>query len=60
MAKYENVEKILDILGDAQLGGLLKNISSTEKNLSDLMRKLSLMEAEKAERESAEAAARAE
>ncbi|MBO5480468.1 MAG: translation initiation factor IF-2 [Clostridia bacterium] len=60
MAKYENVEKILDILGDAQLGGLLKNISSTEKNLSELMRKLSAMEAEKAEREAAEAAARAE
>ena len=59
MAIYENVEKILELLGEDQLGGLNKRISSTEKNLSEILRKLSALEAEKAEREAAEAAARA-
>ena len=59
MAKYENVEKILELLGEGQLGTLNKRISSTEKNLSEILRKLSVLEAEKAEREAAEAAARA-
>ena len=59
MAKYENVEKILDLLGETQLGGLNKRLSNTEKNLSEILRKLSALEAEKAEREAAEAAARA-
>ena len=58
--KYENVEKVLDLLGDGGLGDLSKRLSSTEKNLSEILKKLTVMEAEKAEREAAEAAARAE
>ena len=58
--KYENVEKILGLLDDKQLGGLQKRLSSTEKSLSEILKKLSALEAEKAEREAAEAAARAE
>ena len=58
--KYENVEKILGLLDDSQLGGLQKRISSTERNLSEILKKLSALEAEKAEREAVEAAARAE
>ena len=57
--KYENVEKILALLDDAQLGGLQKRLSSTEKSLSEILKKLSALENEKAEREAAEAAARA-
>ena len=58
--KYENVEKILGLLDDAQLGGLQKRLASTERSLSEIMKKLSAIEAAKAEREAAEAAARAE
>ena len=58
--KYENVEKILGLLGDEQLGGLQKRLSSTEKSLSEIIKKLSVIETEKAERDAAEAAARAE
>ena len=58
--KYENVEKILGLLDDEQLGGLQKRLSSTEKSLSDILKKLSSLETEKAEREAQEAAARAE
>ena len=58
--KYENVEKIISLLGDEQLGGVQKRLASTEKNLSGILKKLSAMEAEKQEREAAEAAARAE
>ncbi|MBE7077279.1 MAG: translation initiation factor IF-2 [Clostridiales bacterium] len=58
--KYENVEKIASLLDDKQLGGLQKRLSSTEKSLSDILKKLSALEAEKQEREVAEAAARAE
>ncbi|MBE5744689.1 MAG: translation initiation factor IF-2 [Clostridiales bacterium] len=58
--KYENVENISKLLEDEQLGGLLKRLSSTEKNLSEILKNLSALEAEKAEREAAEAAARAE
>ncbi len=58
--KYENVEKVMDLLGDDLLAGLSKRLSSTEKNLSEILKKLSAMEAEKAEREAAEAAAKAE
>ncbi len=57
--KYENVEKILGLLGDDKLGGLGKRLSSTEKSLADVLKKLSALEAEKAEREAVEAAARA-
>ena len=58
--KYENVEKIAGLLDDKQLGGLQKRLSSTEKSLSDILRKLSALETEKQEREAAETAARAE
>ncbi len=58
--KYENVEKILGLLDEEQLGGLQKRISSTERSLSDVLKKLSVLESQKAEREAAEAAARAE
>ena len=59
MAKYENVEKILDVLQDDKLGSLMKRLSATEKNLSDIIKNLTALETEKAEREAAEAAARA-
>lgn len=58
--KYENVEKILDLLGEDRIAGVQKRLSSTEKDLSEILKKLSVMETEKAEREAAEAAARAE
>ena len=58
--KYENVEKILELLGDEKLGGLQKRLSATEKNLSEILKNLAVKEAEKAERELAEATARAE
>ena len=51
--KYENVEKILGLLDDTQLGGLQKRLASTERNLSEIMKKLSVIETEKAEREAA-------
>ena len=40
--KYENVEKILGLLEDEQLGGLQKRLSSTERSLSDILKKLSV------------------
>ncbi len=58
--KYENVEKILGLLDDEQLGGLQKRLNSTEKNLSEILKKLTALETEKAERDAAEAAVRAE
>jgi len=54
--KYENVEKITELLGEGQLGGLQKRLSSTEKSLAEIMRKLSALEAEKAERDAQKAA----
>ena len=54
--KYENVEKILGLLDDKQLGGLQKRLSATEKNLSEILKKLSALEADKLEREAAERA----
>ena len=59
MAKndYKNVEKVKELLGEQQLGGLRKRLSSTEKSLNDILKKLNALEAKKAEREAAEAAA---
>ena len=54
--KYENVEKITELLGEGQLGGLQKRLSSTEKSLAEIMRKLSVLEAEKSERDAQKAA----
>ena len=51
--KYENVEKVLGLLDDKQIGGLQKRLSSTEKNLSEILKKLSALEVEKAERDAA-------
>ena len=48
--KYENAEKILGLLDDSGLGGLQKKISSTEKSLSEILKKLSALETEKSER----------
>ena len=59
MAKYENVEKILGILEDEKLGSVMKRLSATEKNISEILKNLTALETEKAEREAAEAAARA-
>ncbi len=59
MAKYENVEKLLDVLEGDKFAGVMKRLSATEKNLSEILKNLTAMEAEKAEREAAEAAARA-
>ena len=58
--KYENVEKILGLLDEEQLGGLQKRLSSTEKSLAEIVKKLSVIETEKAERDAAEAARIAE
>ena len=60
MAKYESVEKILDLLEGDKLGNVLKRLSSTEKNLSEILKNLSALEAEKAERDAAQAALKAE
>ncbi len=49
--KYENVENVVKLLGEDKLGGLLKRLSSTEKTLADIMKELSVLEAEKAERD---------
>ena len=61
MAKndYKNVEKVRDLLGDQQLGGLRKRLASTEKSLNDILKKLNALEAQKSEREALEAAAAA-
>ena len=58
--KYESVENVLKLLGEDNLGGVLKRLSATEKNISEILKNLSVLEAEKAERDAAEAAARAE
>lgn len=60
--KYENVEKVKELLDDKQLGQLQKRIFSTEKSLAEILRKLSALEADKAEKEALarEEAARAE
>ena len=60
MAKYENVEKISELLDENQLGSVLKKLSATEKNLSGILKNLTVLEEQKAAREAAEAAARAE
>ncbi len=60
MAKYENVEKISELLDENQLGNVLKKLSATEKNLSEILKNLTVLEEQKAAREAAEAAARAE
>ena len=49
--KYEIVEKIANLLEDDGLGGLQKRLVSTEKNLSEIIKKLTALETEKAERE---------
>ena len=49
--KYENVESVLKLLGEDKLGGLTKRLSSTEKTLADILKELSVLEAEKAERD---------
>ena len=51
--KYENVEKVRELLDEKQLGQLQKRISSTEKSLSEILKKLSALEADKTEREAA-------
>ena len=61
MAKndYRNVEKVKELLGEEYLGGLRKRLSSTEKSLNDILKKLNALEQQKADREAAEAAAAA-
>ena len=53
--KYENVEKITGLLDEKGLGGLQKRLFSTERSLSDILKKLSALEAEKQERDAQEA-----
>ena len=38
MAKFENVENVLQLLDENNLGGLKARLSSTEKNLSDILK----------------------
>lgn len=56
-SKYKNVENIIELLDEKQLGRVHKRLASTEKSLSEILKKLTAMEAEKSEREAAEAAA---
>ena len=56
--KYENVESILTVLEDGQLGGVLKRLLGMEKSVSETLKKITVMEAEKVARE-AEAEAEA-
>ena len=59
--KYENVESILTVLEDGQLGGVLKGLWSMEKSVSETLKKITVMEAEKTAREAeAEALRQAE
>ena len=58
--KYENVEKILELLSDEKLAGVQKRLISTEKTLSEIVKNLTAMEVEKAEREAREQALKAE
>ena len=60
MAKYEKVEKIAELLGEKELGGILKRLSATERNLAELLKNLISLEAEKAERIAQEQAIKAE
>jgi len=56
MAKYENVEKISELLGENGLGEVMKKLSATEKSLSDVLKNLSVLEEEKVARDAAAAA----
>ena len=49
--RYENAEKVKELLDEKQLGQLQKRIFSTEKSLSEILRKLSALEADRAEKE---------
>lgn len=51
--KYENVEKVKELLDEKQLGQLQKRIFSTEKSLAEILKKLSALEADKTEKEAA-------
>ena len=53
MAKYENVEKISELLGENGLGEVMKKLSATEKSLSDVLKNLSVLEEEKVARDAA-------
>ena len=50
--KYNNIENIDALLG-GNVGALLKNVQSTEKKISDILKKLSSLESEAARREQA-------
>ena len=41
---YENIEKLGGLLGEKEIGALQKAVSSTEKQLSDILKKLGEME----------------
>ena len=58
--KYENVESILSVLEDGQLGGVLKRLSNMEKSVSETLKKITVMEAEKAARDAEAEALRQE
>ena len=45
--KYEYAEKVTALLGEDRLGGLQKRLIGTERNLSEILKKLSAIEAEK-------------
>lgn len=58
-SKYKNVEAITELLDDKHLGKVYKRLASTERSLSEILKKLSMLETQKFEREAAEAAERA-
>ncbi len=59
MAKFENVEKLKGLLDGGELGTLQKKVSQAERSLSEILKKLSVLEEKKAELDAAEAAAAA-
>ncbi|MBQ5927169.1 MAG: translation initiation factor IF-2 [Clostridia bacterium] len=49
--KYESVEKVKELLDEQNLGRLQKSLSATEGKLSEILKKLTALETEKAEKE---------
>lgn len=55
---YENIEKLSGLLGDKDIGALIRAVSASEKQVADLIRKLSEMEAAVSAKRAEEEAAR--
>ncbi len=55
---YENIEKLSAILGEKEIGSLVRAVSASEKQVAELLRKLSEMEAALGAKRAEEEAAR--